>query len=119
NTDSNSRYQRLCRESGIKVHPARFPVALPVFFLKFLTDPGDIVCDPFAGSNVTGEAAEGLGRRWLAFDLVDEYVLGSRFRFDDGTLRTDGVSVAPTDLLARRPMEKTKPARGRASARGA
>jgi DNA modification methylase len=119
NTDSNSRYQRLCRESGMKVHPARFPVALPMFFVKFLTDAGDIVCDPFAGSNVTGEAAEALGRRWLAFDLVEEYVQGSRFRFDDGTPSSEQASVAPTDLFARGSIALPKPARRQASARGA
>jgi len=97
NTESNSRYQRLCRQSGITVHPARYPISLPTFFIKFLTDSNDIVLDPFAGSNVTGEAAEQLGRRWLAFDLVDEYIQGSRFRFDDAVLTAK--SRAPTGLL--------------------
>ena len=106
NTDSNSRYQRLCRQSGNTVHPARYPIALPLFFLKFLTDPNDIVLDPFAGSNVTGEAAEQLGRRWRGFDLMDEYVQGSRFRFDDALLAAK--SKAPTDLL--RPRRTAAPA---------
>jgi len=81
NTDSNSNYLRKCREHGIKPHPARFPHGLPEFFIKFLTDPGDLVVDPFAGSNITGEVAEGLTRHWLAFELVDEYLEGSKFRF--------------------------------------
>lgn len=38
--------------------------------------------DPFGGSNVTGEAAEKLSRRWLSFELVEEYIQGSRFRFE-------------------------------------
>lgn len=50
--------------------------------IKFLSDPGAVVLDPFAGSNVTGEVAEGLARRWLAFELVEEYLRGSRFRFE-------------------------------------
>jgi DNA modification methylase len=81
NTDSNNRYLRQCREHGIKPHPARFPHDLPRFFIKFLTDPGDVVVDPFAGSNITGEVAEGLGRCWLAFELVEEYLEASKFRF--------------------------------------
>jgi site-specific DNA-methyltransferase (cytosine-N4-specific) len=81
NTDSNSAYLRECRRRGLKPHPARFPHGLPEFFIRFLTDPGDLVVDPFAGSNVTGEVAERLGRRWLAFDLVEEYLEGSKFRF--------------------------------------
>jgi len=83
NTDSNSQYLQACREHGIKPNPARFPHGLPEFFIKFLTDPGDLVVDPFAGSNVTGEVAERLGRRWLAFEIVEEYLEGSRFRFPE------------------------------------
>jgi DNA modification methylase len=82
NTESNSHYLVRCREAGLPPHPARFPVALPLFFIKFLTDKGDTVLDPFAGSNVTGEAAEELGRRWIAFELREEYLTGSRFRFE-------------------------------------
>jgi site-specific DNA-methyltransferase (cytosine-N4-specific) len=82
NTESNSHYLRMCKQYGVKVHPARFPKKLPDFFVKFLTDRGDIVFDPFAGSNVTGESAESLQRRWIAFELVEEYLRGSKFRFE-------------------------------------
>jgi len=81
NTDSNSTYLRECRKHSIKPHPARFPHGLPEFFIKFLTEPGDLVVDPFAGSNVTGEVAEVLGRRWLAFEMLEEYLEASKFRF--------------------------------------
>lgn len=83
NTQSNGQYLRLCKEHGIKPHPARFPTALPEFFIKFLTDPGDIVFDCFAGSNATGEAAEGQGRYWIATDLSEEYLQASRYRFGE------------------------------------
>jgi len=81
NNESNSDYIRLCGERGLRPHPARFPAALPEFFIKFLTDPEDLVLDPFAGSNTTGSVAEGLGRRWLAFELEPKYVETSRLRF--------------------------------------
>ena len=84
NTDSNSLYLRLCKRFGLKAHPARFPEALPEFFIRFLTQPGDTVLDIFAGSNATGSAAERLGRRWLAIDTSREYVLASAFRFMEG-----------------------------------
>jgi site-specific DNA-methyltransferase (cytosine-N4-specific) len=84
NTDSNSLYLRLCKRFGFKAHPARFPEALPEFFIRFLTQPGDTVLDLFAGSNATGSAAEALGRKWLAIDSSREYVLASAFRFMDG-----------------------------------
>jgi len=64
-----------------KGHPARFPQKLPEFFIQFLTDPRDTVLDIFAGSNTTGAVAERLGRRWIAFELEQEYLATSAFRF--------------------------------------
>lgn len=81
NTDSNGLYLRKCKEKGIKPHPARFPQGLPAFFIKFLTDPGELVLDPFAGSNVTGRAAEDLQRHWISVELDAAYLEASRFRF--------------------------------------
>ena len=81
NTDSNSYYLRACRSNDIPVHPARYPVELPEFFINFLTDPDDLVLDPFAGSNTTGRASENLGRKWLAFEQSEVYVKGSAYRF--------------------------------------
>ncbi len=51
-----------------------------------LTDPGDLVVDPFAGSCVTGEAAEILERKWLCIDRDpdNEYLRGARGRFVNG-----------------------------------
>ena len=46
-----------------------------------LTDPGDIVIDPFAGSCVTGEVCERLGRRWVCVELVEDYLKGALGRF--------------------------------------
>jgi site-specific DNA-methyltransferase (cytosine-N4-specific) len=82
NTDSNSRYLRECRRVGVEPHPARFPIQLPDFFIRFLTDPGDVVLDPFAGSNVTGRAAENRKRKWIAFEYEKKYLEGSKYRFE-------------------------------------
>jgi site-specific DNA-methyltransferase (cytosine-N4-specific) len=83
NTRSNDAYLARCREAGLPIHPARFPAAVPEFFIQFLTQPGQLVLDPFAGSNVTGLAAESLGRRWLSIEINADYVAGSRLRFDN------------------------------------
>lgn len=88
NTESNSYYLRRCKDEGIKPHPARFPQSLPDFFLKFLTEPGDLVLDPFGGSNVTGAAAEALGRQWISCELDPEYVTASKFRFEQRRIST-------------------------------
>ncbi len=83
NTSSNDIYLRRCREEGINPHPARFPNALPEFIINLCTEEDDLILDPFAGSNMTGFTAEKLNRRWLAFELNEEYLQGSRFRFPE------------------------------------
>ena len=81
NTRSTDSYQRYCRQHGLQFHPARMPIELSMFFIKFLTKPGDVVLDPFAGSNTTGAAAEHLRRRWIAIEPNKDYVSGSKGRF--------------------------------------
>jgi site-specific DNA-methyltransferase (cytosine-N4-specific) len=83
NNESNSRYIRESKRLGQKVHPARFPAELPRFFIQFLTEPGHLVLDPFAGSNTTGSVAEQLGRRWLAIERNEKYARESELRFRD------------------------------------
>ncbi len=81
NSESNGNYMRLCKAFDLPAHPARFPRALPEFFVKFLTDPGDKVVDIFGGSGTTGEVCEQLGRKWTTIDLDPIYVKASAFRF--------------------------------------
>jgi site-specific DNA-methyltransferase (cytosine-N4-specific) len=83
NTRSNDEYLHRCRAAGLPIHPARFPPGVPEFFVRFLTQPGQTVLDPFAGSNVTGQVAEGLQRRWIAVELNGDYVAGSMLRFPE------------------------------------
>lgn len=86
NNDSNGYYMEACKRAGVKPHPARFPIQVPSFFVRFLTDPSDLVLDPFAGSNTTGEACEREHRKWIAMELNESYLAGSRFRFDKRSL---------------------------------
>jgi site-specific DNA-methyltransferase (cytosine-N4-specific) len=81
NNESNSNYLALLKQEGRKIHPARFPAELPRFFINFLTDPDDLVLDPFAGSNTTGAVAESMERRWISIEMSREYVDDSRLRF--------------------------------------
>ncbi|HEX4146694.1 MAG TPA: site-specific DNA-methyltransferase [Pirellulales bacterium] len=83
NNESNSRYIKGSKRNGQKIHPARFPAELPRFFIEFLTEPGEQVLDPFAGSNTTGAVAERLGRRWLAIEKDRHYAEDSELRFSD------------------------------------
>ncbi len=83
NTRSSDEYFRRCRAADLPIHPARFPAPVPDFFIRFLTEPGQLVLDPFAGSNTTGHVAEQLERRWLSIEISPDYVAGSRLRFND------------------------------------
>jgi DNA modification methylase len=87
NNDSNGYYLEACQKAGIKPHPARFPIQIPTFSLRFLTDPLDLVLDPFAGSNTTGEACEREQRKWIAMEMNESYLEGSRFRFNKRNLQ--------------------------------
>ena len=81
NTESNSFYLRYCEEKGFKPHPARFPAELPEYFIRMLTDPGDLVVDPFGGSCVTGEVCERTKRRWTCIELSQDYCEAALGRF--------------------------------------
>jgi site-specific DNA-methyltransferase (cytosine-N4-specific) len=83
NTGNDREYVNSCKKRGLKPHPARFAPDVPRFFIEMLTDPGDVVIDPFAGSNVTGQVAESLCRRWVAIDIDRDYLDGSAIRFDN------------------------------------
>lgn len=89
NTQATDDYQSHCRQNGLQPHPARMPIQLAEFFIKFLTSKGDLVIDPFAGSNTTGAAAEHLGRRWIAIEPNEQYAVGSWGRFFNGGKNDD------------------------------
>ena len=81
NTESNSFYLRYCEERGLKPHPARFPAELPEYFIRMLTEPGDLVIDPFGGSCVTGEVCERTKRKWACIELLEKYCKAALARF--------------------------------------
>ena len=83
NSESSSHYLKCCRKVGLKAHPARFPAKLPQFFIRFLTDPNDLVVDIFSGSNTTGMVAENERRRWISIEKDLKYTASSAFRFVD------------------------------------
>jgi site-specific DNA-methyltransferase (cytosine-N4-specific) len=100
NTESNSPYLRFCKGTDTPGHPARFPEKLPRFFIDFLTEPGDLVLDFFAGSNTTGAAAEQAHRRWLAFEFDAAYLAASAFRFIPDTTDPTAAGLLRDRLMA-------------------
>ncbi len=92
NTEATSAYLRRCKAIGREGHPARFPAALPTFFIKFLTDPGDVVIDIFSGSNTTGRICENLDRTWISIEQRRDYAALSLVRFVDDTMTDDATA---------------------------
>ncbi|WP_314243870.1 site-specific DNA-methyltransferase [Empedobacter tilapiae] len=88
NTNSNDYFLKSCREKGITPHPARMSGGLVNFFIQFLTDEGDLVLDPFSGSNTTGYCAEKLNRKWISFEVKEDYIEQAYVRFTDPSLKS-------------------------------
>lgn len=77
-------YWRIAPETRAwEQHPAAYPLALASRLVKLLSLPGDVVCDPFLGSGTTALAAWRLGRRFVGFDVVSEYVASTARRLVD------------------------------------
>jgi len=86
NTNSNDYFHRRCRQEKINLHPARMQAGLVSFFTQFLTDEGDLILDPFSGSNTTGYVSEKLKRKWISVEIDEEYAYNSAIRFEDPEL---------------------------------
>lgn len=72
---------RFHAESAKRVnHPAPFPVELPRRCIEMYTFEGDVVLDPFMGSGSTGAAAIRTGRRYVGFDISEEFAGRARER---------------------------------------
>jgi len=81
NTKSTGDYYKYCHRYNLPMHPARMPPFIAEFFISLLTTKGDLVLDPFGGSNTTGYTAENLGRKWVTVETDLKYVKGSKGRF--------------------------------------
>lgn len=55
-------------------HPAPFPVELPARLIQLYTYRGDVVLDPFVGAGSTAVAALAADRRYVGFDMEQEYL---------------------------------------------
>ncbi len=74
-------YRRHAKAMGLPTHGAMQPTTIPDFFIRLLTQPDELVVDPFGGTVKTGLAAERLGRRWLVTEWMLEYLRGAAEMF--------------------------------------
>ena len=64
----------LATECSNRDHSAAFPEALPEWFIKLFTVPGDVVLDPFMGSGTTLRVARRLQRDAIGIDIHRDYI---------------------------------------------
>lgn len=68
----------LATECANRSHSAAFPEALPAWFIRLFTQPGELVLDPFLGSGTTARAAVNLGRNYLGIEIRADYCARAR-----------------------------------------
>lgn len=76
------QYRRDATALGLPCHGAMQPVSVPDFLIRYLSEPGDLIVDPFGGTAKTGMAAERNGRRWMVVERILQYLRGSAARFE-------------------------------------
>lgn len=76
-------------------HPAKFPIELATRVIRLFSAPGDLVLDPFVGSGTTALAAIKESRRYLGFDMVEEYVTLARQNCRRAMSLVDAENVGP------------------------
>lgn len=56
-----------------KIHPTQKPVRLLERLLALVTNPGDVILDPFAGSCSTAVACINTNRKFICYEIDEEY----------------------------------------------
>lgn len=81
----------IATECSNRNHSAVFPLELPTWFIRLLTQKGDVVLDPFAGIGTTAIAAKLLGRKYICIENSEEYVIEAKATIEDleKTLKSD------------------------------
>ena len=71
-------------ESAKRVrHPSPFPIELPRRLIQLYTYSNDIVLDPFIGSGTTAISAVNARRRYVGYDVSEEYVAIAENRLEE------------------------------------
>ncbi len=90
-----SNVLHLASECANVGHSAAFPVALPEFFIRLFTGPGDLVLDPFIGSGTTAIACIQEGRHYLGVEIRAENVATAEKRIAGARAKLDGPRPDP------------------------
>lgn len=63
-------------------HPTQKPEKLFEHFIELLSNPNDVVLDPFMGSGTAGVVSKKLGRRFIGCDINKDYFEGALNRIN-------------------------------------
>ncbi len=73
-----------CEKEGFFVtHQAGFPITLPLISILTTSREGDTVLDMYSGTGSTGEAALKLGRKYIGYEIKNEFALSSLVRLKE------------------------------------
>jgi DNA modification methylase len=84
-TDKLSDVWILSTSSGRDGHGAQFPIALPARCIALSTNNDDLILDPFVGAGNSGVASRLLSRKFIGFDVSEEYLDIAKTRINDSS----------------------------------
>ncbi len=70
-------------EKNYGAHPTQKPIQLMEHFVRLLSNPGDVILDPFMGSGSTGVAAVWLDRNFIGIEIAEEYYKIAKNRIEE------------------------------------
>ena len=76
-----SSWQKFNTETGL--HPTQKPVELMEYMIKTYTNEGEYVLDSCMGSGTTGVAALKLGRKFIGYEMNEQYFEIAKKRIED------------------------------------
>jgi modification methylase len=76
-------------------HPAPFPVELPYRLMQLYTYKGEVVLDPFMGSGQTAIAAVKANRKFVGYEIRQEYIDLAEKRINAFRTQQAGAESAP------------------------
>ena len=83
NCTSQTALRKWARENGIPLHSATMPLEIAEHVVRFATEPGMLVAEPFAGWGTTPLAAERNDCRWIATERMRAYLHAMQWRFSN------------------------------------
>ena len=83
------------------LHMTEKPLPLMEALVRDFTDPGELICDPFAGSGTTGVACKRLGRRFVGWERDPKFHAAAVKRLDAAREQYELVQRGPKPKQAK------------------